>query len=72
MCLKDINDAIALDVLPVDAVASVRMNKPAAYVIKAHICMAMQDYAGAQKAVDAALRINGNLHNYYSDAVQDT
>ena len=72
LCLKDINDAIALDVLPVDAVASVRMNKPAAYAIKAHICMAMQDYAGAQKAVDAALAINGNLHNYYSDAVQDT
>ncbi len=67
--LKDINDAIALDALPNLNVNRMRISKPAAYAVKAHILMSMQQYDEAKKAAEASLAINSAVDNYNSEAM---
>lgn len=68
LALKDIDDAIALNALPVKNASTMRMNKAAAYAIKAHIFMAMRDYIQAEEAAKAALETQGDLYDYWSHA----
>ena len=68
LCLQDINAAIELNAVPVQAASTSRLNKAATYAIKAHICMGMQNYTEAEAAATTALSIQGTLHDYYADA----
>ena len=65
--LKDINEAIDLGGLPDVAVNKMRMNKPAAYAIKALALLSMQDWDGAEEAAKQALAINGTINDYYNN-----
>ena len=65
--LKDINEAIDLGGLPDIAVNKMRMNKPAAYAIKALALLNMQDWDGAEEAAKQALAINGTINDYYNN-----
>lgn len=68
LALKDINAAIDLNALPVEAAAKTRFNKAAAYTVKAHICMAMRDYANAEAAAKEAIAVQGDLYDYWAHA----
>lgn len=68
LALKDIEAAIALNALPEKAAAKTRMNKAAAFAVKANICMAMRDYANAEAAAKEALAVQGDLYDYWLHA----
>ena len=67
-CLKDINEAIALNAMPETAASIYRMNKASMYAVKAHICLGMQDYTGAIEAANQALALNNKLYDYWANA----
>lgn len=72
LALKDINEAISLNALPVTNASLMRINRAAAYAIKAHICMAMRDYASAEDAAKQALDTQGELYDYWAHATTQT
>ena len=69
LCLKDIDEAIALNAMPETAVTPLRFNKAATYAVKAHICLAMQKYADAIAAAKQALALNSNLYDYWGNVI---
>lgn len=68
LALKDINEAISLNALPETNASLMRINRAAAYAIKAHICMAMRDYTAAEDAAKQALAVQGELYDYWAHA----
>ena len=62
--LKDVNEAIEIDGLPNVAVNKMRMNKPAAYAVKALTLLNMQKYDEAEEAAKQAIAINGTVNDY--------
>ncbi|MBQ8034179.1 MAG: RagB/SusD family nutrient uptake outer membrane protein [Bacteroidales bacterium] len=62
--IQDINDAISLNALPSVNINLMRMNKAAAYAVKALALISMQDYTQAASAAKEALAENGNILNY--------
>lgn len=71
--LQDINEAIELDGLPERAVNKMRINKPAAYAIKALTLLNMQKWDEAEDAAKQALAINGaGVINDYNTQYQGT
>ncbi len=62
--LTDIDAAIALEALPESAVNLMRINKPAAYAVKAMILTNMQKFDEAAKAAQQALALNSTVNNY--------
>ena len=72
LALQDINNAISLNALPVTNASTMRMNKAAAYAVKAHICMAMRDYTAAEEAAKQALATQGDLYDYWAHATTQT
>lgn len=70
--LKDVNEAIELNGLPDVAVNKMRMNKPAAYAIKALALLNMQKWDEAEAAAQQALAINGTVNNYNTDYLGTT
>ncbi len=69
-CLKDINDAIALNAMPAIQPTVFRLNKASMFAVKALVCMSMQKYAEAEEAAKQALELNGNLYDYYAHATE--
>lgn len=72
LCLKDIDDAIALDAMPVKAINNLRLNKPAMYAVKAQICLNMQKYDEAVAAAKSALALNNSLYRHYENLQEGT
>lgn len=70
--LSDINQAIELDALPDVAVNKYRMNKPAAYAVKALALLNMQRWAEAEEAAKAALEINDAINDYFESYIGTT
>lgn len=62
--LKDVNEAIELDALPVTAVNKMRVSKAAVYAVKALTLLNMQDWTGAEEAAKEALALNGTVNDY--------
>ncbi len=62
--LEDLDAAIELDALPVNAVNRMRFSKAAPYAIKAMVLQYMQKYPEASQAAKAALEINGKITDY--------
>ena len=62
--LSDVNKAIEIDALPIEATNRMRFNKPSAYAIKALTLMNMQRFDEAEDAAKQALTLNGHIDNY--------
>lgn len=65
--LADVNAAINSGAMPKKQTAKTRFTLGAAYALKAHILMAMQQYAEAADAAKASLGENSSLLDYYSN-----
>lgn len=61
--IADLDAAIALDALPVEAVNRMRFSKAAPYAIKAMVLMYMQQPSEAAKAAQQALAISDKISN---------
>lgn len=68
LCLKDIDDAIALNAMPTTQPTAYRPNRAAMYATKALICLNMQKYSDAEAAAKEALSLNSSLYDYYANA----
>lgn len=62
--LADLDAAIELNALPVQAVNRMRMNKPSAYAAKALALMSMQRFDEAAQAAQQALALNNVVNDY--------
>lgn len=62
--IADVDEAIRLDALPVNAVNRMRMSKSCPYAVKALALISMQKFDEAEEAAKQALSINGNVNNY--------
>ncbi len=70
--LKDVNEAIELNGLPDVAVNKMRMNKPAAYAIKALALLNMQQWDEAEEAAKQAIAINATINDYNTSYLGQT
>lgn len=64
--LADVNEAIELDGLPVEAANRMRMCKACPYAVKALALIAMHDEEGAEAAAKQALAISSDIDDYNS------
>jgi len=62
--LKDVNEAIEIDGLPIEAANHMRMNKACAYAVKALALLGMQEYDDAEAAAKQSLELNSSIDNY--------
>lgn len=67
LMLADVNAAINSGALPKQQKVKTRFTLGAAYALKAHILMAMQQYSEAATAAKASLAENSSLLDYYSN-----
>ena len=62
--IRDLDEAIQLNALPVSAVNRMRMNRPSAYAVKALALMNMQQFEEASATAKQALALNNVVNNY--------
>ena len=62
--IADLDEAIELDALPVQAVNRMRFNKPAAHAAKALALISMQRFDEAETAAKQALALNNKVSDY--------
>ncbi len=62
--IADLDEAIKLDALPLQAVNRMRMSKPAAYAAKALALISMQQFDEAETTAKQALALNNKVSNY--------
>ncbi len=65
--LKDVNDALELNVLPDNGINYMRWGRLAATALKAHILMGMGNYTEAEAAAKEVLNGNNNLYDYWAN-----
>ncbi len=66
-CLKDIDDALALNALPTKAINVMRWDKTNATAVKALILMGMQKYSEAEAAAKEVLAANNSLWDWWAN-----
>ena len=69
-CMKDIDEALALNALPEEAVNYMRWSKYAALALKALVHLNMREYAEAEATAKQVLSAPGkNLYDYWQNAI---
>lgn len=68
LCLKDIDDALALNALPAKAINYMRWDKTSATAVKSLILLGMRKYSEAEAAAKEVLAANSYLWDWWANA----